>query len=155
MGCHSLLQEIFPTQGSNPGLPHCRQTLYHLNTREGFCYTTLQISSWKWKSVSRVWLFVIPWTIYGSWNSPGQSTSCAQLSLSGPRVLPWVLSPDSAAQKHHRQHAERWAACATTSLARQRAKPSARLKVILPRVMLLLVKTTNLIIVNNLCVAKF
>ena len=27
-GCHSLLQRIFPTQGSNPGLLHCRQTLY-------------------------------------------------------------------------------------------------------------------------------
>ena len=23
--------EILPTQGSNPGLPHCRQTLYHLS----------------------------------------------------------------------------------------------------------------------------
>ena len=22
--CHALLQGIFPTQGSNPGLPHCR-----------------------------------------------------------------------------------------------------------------------------------
>ena len=31
VGCHSLLQEIFPTQGLNPGLPHCRQTLYRLN----------------------------------------------------------------------------------------------------------------------------
>ena len=29
VGCHFLLQEIFPTQGSNPGLPHCRQMLYH------------------------------------------------------------------------------------------------------------------------------
>ena len=27
VGCHILLQEIFPTQGSNPGLPHCRQIL--------------------------------------------------------------------------------------------------------------------------------
>ena len=26
-----LLQEIFPTQGSNPGLPHCRQILYLLS----------------------------------------------------------------------------------------------------------------------------
>ena len=26
-----LLQGIFPTQESNPGLPHCRQILYHLN----------------------------------------------------------------------------------------------------------------------------
>ena len=31
VGCHFLLQGIFPTQGSNPGLPHCRQTLYHLS----------------------------------------------------------------------------------------------------------------------------
>ena len=29
--CHFLLQGIFPTQGSNPGLPRCRQTLYHLS----------------------------------------------------------------------------------------------------------------------------
>ena len=28
MGCHSLLPGIFPTQGSNPGLPHCRRILY-------------------------------------------------------------------------------------------------------------------------------
>ena len=33
VGCHFLLQEIFPTQGSNPGLPHCRQTLYCLSHR--------------------------------------------------------------------------------------------------------------------------
>ena len=31
MGSLSLLQGIFPTQGSNPGLPHCRQILYQLN----------------------------------------------------------------------------------------------------------------------------
>ena len=31
MGCHFLLQGIFPTQGSNSGLPHCRQMLYHLS----------------------------------------------------------------------------------------------------------------------------
>ena len=29
-GCHSLLQGIFPTQGSNLGLLHCRQILYCL-----------------------------------------------------------------------------------------------------------------------------
>ena len=29
--CHFLLQGIFPTQGSNSGLPHCRQTLYRLS----------------------------------------------------------------------------------------------------------------------------
>ena len=31
VGSHSLLQGIFPTQGSNPGLLHCRQILYHLS----------------------------------------------------------------------------------------------------------------------------
>ena len=29
MGSHFLLQGIFPTRGSNPGLPHYRQMLYH------------------------------------------------------------------------------------------------------------------------------
>ena len=29
-GCHALLQRIFPTQGSNRSLPHCRQILYCL-----------------------------------------------------------------------------------------------------------------------------
>ena len=31
VGCHALLQGIFPSQGSNPGLLHCRQILYHLS----------------------------------------------------------------------------------------------------------------------------
>ena len=31
MGSLSLLQGIFPTQGSNPGLLHCRQNLYQLS----------------------------------------------------------------------------------------------------------------------------
>ena len=31
VGCHFLLQGIFPTQRSNPGLLHYRQFLYHLS----------------------------------------------------------------------------------------------------------------------------
>ena len=31
VGCHAFLQEIFPTEGSNPDLPHCRHILYHLS----------------------------------------------------------------------------------------------------------------------------
>ena len=31
VGCHSLAQGIFPTQGSNLGFLHCRQILYHLS----------------------------------------------------------------------------------------------------------------------------
>ena len=31
VGCYALLQGIFPAQGSNPDLPHCRWILYWLN----------------------------------------------------------------------------------------------------------------------------
>ena len=31
VGCHALLQGIFPTQGLNPGILHCRGILYHLS----------------------------------------------------------------------------------------------------------------------------
>ena len=44
LGSHSLLQGIFPTQGSNPGLLHCRQILYHLSTREAQEYWSGQPS---------------------------------------------------------------------------------------------------------------
>ena len=34
VGCHALLQGIFPSQGLSPGLPRCRRILYHLSHRE-------------------------------------------------------------------------------------------------------------------------
>ena len=40
MYCHSLLQGIFLTQGSNPGLLHCRQILYHLSHQGSTSSTT-------------------------------------------------------------------------------------------------------------------
>ena len=42
VGCHSLLQGIFPTQGLNPGLLHCRQILYHLNYQESQYWNVLK-----------------------------------------------------------------------------------------------------------------
>ena len=55
---HFLLQGIFPTQGSNPDLPHCRQTLYRLSHQEVqlvhiyifFLYTSLYQLFWLAKS---------------------------------------------------------------------------------------------------------
>ena len=47
VGSLSLLQGIFPTQGSNPGLSHCRQILYRLSHKrsprilEGVAYPSL------------------------------------------------------------------------------------------------------------------
>ena len=45
VGCHFLLQGIFLTQGSNPGLLHCRQILYHLSL-QGTRQKDLQIHWW-------------------------------------------------------------------------------------------------------------
>ena len=55
--CHFLLQGIFPTQGLNLGLPHCRLTLYCLSHQGSFipvvfanCNTSLHIrllQSWE------------------------------------------------------------------------------------------------------------
>ena len=44
--CHFLLQGIFPTQGSNPGLPHCRQTLYHLSHQGSLHWLSLHYSGY-------------------------------------------------------------------------------------------------------------
>ena len=48
VGCHFLLQGIFPTQGSNPGLLYCRQILYRWATGEAlqFCREIKNIDSW-------------------------------------------------------------------------------------------------------------
>ena len=45
VGCHFFLQRIFPTRGSNLGLPHCRQTLYHLS-HHGSPGTLWSIINW-------------------------------------------------------------------------------------------------------------
>ena len=36
VGCHALLQGIFPAQGLNPALLYCRQILYHLSHQESW-----------------------------------------------------------------------------------------------------------------------
>ena len=53
VGRHFLLQGIFPTQGSNPGLPHCRQMLYRLS-HQGSPQTGLVIP-FSWDN----WVFMI------------------------------------------------------------------------------------------------
>ena len=49
VGSHSLLQGIFQTQGSNPGLPHCRQILYYLS------YQGRTQSRRVWNLLCRLW----------------------------------------------------------------------------------------------------
>ena len=39
VGCSALHQGIFPTQGLNPGLLHCRQILYYLSHQGSLLYS--------------------------------------------------------------------------------------------------------------------
>ena len=44
VGCHALLQGIFPTQGSHQGLRYCRQILYCLSL-QGSPYVNIYLST--------------------------------------------------------------------------------------------------------------
>ena len=58
VGCHALLQGIFPTQGLNLGIPHCGQILYHLSHSNSGCQMLQQQPS-------------LPLTPEGPTRSPG------------------------------------------------------------------------------------
>ena len=71
VGGLSLLQEIFPTQGLNPGLLHCRWILYQLSHKgsskilEWVAYPFSSRSSWprSWTRVSHIaGVFFTSWT---------------------------------------------------------------------------------------------
>ena len=79
VGSLSLLQGIFPTQGSNPGLPHCRQILYQLShkgsprTLEWVAYPFSSGSSWprNWTGVSCIaGRFFTNWAMREACKSP-------------------------------------------------------------------------------------
>ena len=72
VGSLSLLQGIFPTQKSNPGLPHCRWILYQLShkgsprTLEWVAYTFSRGSSWPRNQTRVSWIagrFSTNWAI--------------------------------------------------------------------------------------------
>ena len=64
VGCSALLQGIFPTQGLNPGLPHCRQILYHLSHQGSPGWKEItQMSSFFMDSMARSWMIVFLWTL--------------------------------------------------------------------------------------------
>ena len=68
VGNYSLLQGIFPTQGSNPGLQHCGQILYLLSHEGSPQYLTLYKIPLLWNLWKSVTCFVEftssdPWKI--------------------------------------------------------------------------------------------
>ena len=70
MNCHALFSGSIPTQGSNPGLLHCRQILYHLSHKgsprilEWVAYPYSRVSS---QSRNQTGVSCIAVTFYASW----------------------------------------------------------------------------------------
>ena len=71
VGCHALLQGIFPSQRSNPGLPHCGQILYQLSHQgsprilEAVAYPFSRGSSW---SRNRTRASCVAGRFFTNWN---------------------------------------------------------------------------------------
>ena len=58
VGCHFHLQETFPTQGSNPGLLHCKWTLYrlsHQGSHNDKPTANIILNGEKWKAFPLRW----------------------------------------------------------------------------------------------------
>ena len=104
VGGHSLLQGIFPTQGSNPSLLHCRQILYRLSHQRRLlpCIRVIQQLS----DMFLVYLshsvdfleepegfrrvrksFFLPATIFLISSSPSSSSSSSHCAASGSSGL--------------------------------------------------------------------
>ena len=67
--CHSLLQGIFPIQGSNPGLLHCRQIRYHLShqgipfTCSHYIQVNEMVKRWACQNTNIYHLSLIPFSL--------------------------------------------------------------------------------------------
>ena len=95
IGSLSLLQRIFPTQGSNPGLPHCRRILHQLSHKR-----SPRISEWvaypfpRWSSQPRnrtrvSWIagrFFTNWAIRGAPSQNGHHQKILQTINAGGNV---------------------------------------------------------------------
>ena len=77
VGSLSLLQGIFPTQGLNPGLPHCRQILYQLSHRGN-----PKILEW----------VAIPFSSRSSWPRNQTGVSC----IAGGFLTNWAIREGSS-----------------------------------------------------------
>ena len=86
VGCHFLLQRMFLTQGLNPGLPHRRQTLYHLS-HQGILHTKCHIMKSQWLCL----LFFRSYagTLLPRWLS-GKKSACQSKKCRRHPLDPWV-----------------------------------------------------------------
>ena len=91
VGCHFLLQGIFPTRGLNPGLLRCRQILYRLNHQAS---PLMQIE------VATLFVCRRPGLVFRSWRDP-----CITWQ-GGPVTARQLASPQSPGKVLSLQFAE-------------------------------------------------
>ena len=112
VGCHSLLQEIFPIHRSKLGLLHCRPIIYHLSHHEkplrklevNFAYVNIEDENSKEKlgeealelnhrsqqGFTRPWLFCV---CFSSLKATFSSLFCLKLQTFGSTFF-WDISED-------------------------------------------------------------
>ena len=132
MGCHFFLQGIFLTQGSNPGLLHCRQTLYPLSHQGSPVVLKgddkeLQSSGTQlfWHQGPISWKIIFPWTRgLGEWSG---GLGMILIRSMKPRFLtstvPNHFTPENlmlpliGQEGEHRQQCKQWGAAVNTGKA--------------------------------------
>ena len=62
VGCHALLQGIFPTKGLSPGLPHCTLILHHLNKKGSPLVHSFFFFFWLFQAGPSLFPFIIIFT---------------------------------------------------------------------------------------------
>ena len=89
MGCHSLLQDIFLSQGLNPDLPHCKQMLYPLSHQGSLLLGKKVLKSQGLgEGGQRAQTSIIKWVSYGD-------EMCSLVIVVNPTVLNiWKLIRD-------------------------------------------------------------
>ena len=97
VGSLSLLQEIYPNQGWNPGLPHCRQILYQL--------------SHQWKSVAETWKMLGFLASGGEEFTPGPMRRLDSSELLCDKVLLKYKRDRESFWHRHQKGAERVPPC--------------------------------------------
>ena len=80
VGCPSLFQEIFLTQGSNTDLLHCSQILYHLSHQGSLMNRINALEMRQQRALSSVLLCETQWEIYKPRRGPSVDHSGALLT---------------------------------------------------------------------------
>ena len=87
VGCHALLQGIFPTQGSNPGLPHCSRFFTSWATREIHIRKKRTLKSQVTWDPAWIWTITSVFCLQASWSHLIFSSLFRNVSTCFPKCL--------------------------------------------------------------------